>query len=391
MKLVIKIMSLALGASLLFSCKEEAPKALLGDEAVPRQVSNVLVENRNGGAKLTYSLPDDKSLLYVRAVYEYPKGSVKEARSSAYVDSLIIEGIGDTAELLVSLFSVSRAEISSDPILVPIYPMVAPVQIVAQSLSVRPEFGGISIEFSNDRQQDLIIETLKKVDGDWTGIDAYYTNSKRGFFTIRGQESESTEFGIFVRDKWKNRSDTLRLSLTPLYETQLAPPTPVTILPNDYNEHFSGLDYTFMFDGIVSDANYMGTLLTASSIFPLSFTLDFGSPKKYSRFRYWMRQGDAHIYNYATPDKWEIWGANELSADWDDWTKIMDCEAVKPSGPGTQLTAEDRELAARGLDFDFPEGTEPFRYLRWKTKSTFGALNAVQISELAFFGGDNNE
>ena len=391
MKRFKQLIYLSIGLFSLLACEEEVPTALTGDGNAPGKVSNVTIENRNGGAKLTYSLPDDANLLYVKAVYEYPKGNVREVRASAYVDSLVIEGIGDTQELGVSLFSVSRSEKVSESVQVTILPMTPPVQLVAASLEVSPEFGGISVHFLNERRQDIIIEILKKVDGDWTNLDAYYTNSKQSLFTIRGQEATPTEFGLYVRDKWKNKSDTLLVELTPLYEVQLPSPTPVTILPNDYNQHYAGLDYTYMFDEVVSDGNYMGTLLTENSNLPLSFTLDFGSPAKFSRFRYWMRQGDAYIYNYASPETWEVWGSNELTADWENWTKIMDCRAVKPSGPGTPLTAEDRELAARGLVFPFPAGTEPYRYIRWKTMRTFGALNAVQISELAFYGGGNDE
>lgn len=373
----------------LLACKEEMPTALTGDGNAPGKVTNVVVENRNGGAKLNYSLPNDDNLLYVKALYEYPKGTTKEVRASAYVDSLIIEGIGDTEELEVSLYSVSRSEKVSAPLKVAIQPLTPSVQLVASSLDVNADFGGFSVHFLNENSHDIVIEILRSVDGEWTNLDAYYTNSKEGLFTIRGQEAELSRFGFFVRDKWRNKSDTATIELTPLYEIELPAPTPITILPGDYNLHYNNFHYGYMFDGSISPGNYMGTLLTGTSNLPLSFTLDFGSPTKFSRLRYWMPQSDATVFNYASAETWEIWGSNELIDDWGQWTKIMDCRAVKPSGSGTPLTAEDRELAARGLDFNFPAGTESYRYIRWKTTKTFGGLNAVQISELAFYGGSN--
>lgn len=389
MKRFKQLIYLSVSLCVLLACKEEVPMALNGDGNIPNTVANVQVENRNGGAKLTYTLPNDANLLYVKAVYEYPEGHSKEVRASAFVDSIVIEGIGDTQELDVSLFSVSRAEKISEPVRVAISPRTPSVQLVARSLGVSPEFGGLSVNFLNELGHDIVIEILKKTDGEWTSLDAHYTNNKTGQFTIRGQQAEPTEYGLFIRDKWKNKSDTLLVELTPLFEVELSAPTPVTILPSDYNLHYNNFHYGYMFDGIVGSGNYMGTLLTGTSILPLSFTLDFGSPTKFSRFRYWMPQSDATIYNYASPEAWEIWGSNELVDDWAQWTKIMDCRAVKPSGPGP-LTAADRELAAIGLDFDFPAGTESYRYIRWKTTKTFGGLNAVQISELAFYGGSND-
>lgn len=389
MRHLIKYIYLSIGCFSLLACKEEIPTALTDGGNAPSIVSNVVIENRNGGAKLSYSLPVDDDLLYVKAVYEYPAGNFREVKASAYVDSLVIEGIGDTRELDVSLYAVSRSEKMSSAVKVAIQPLIPPVQLVGSSLNAISDFGGFVVDFRNESGAEIVIEVLKKSDGQWTNLEAYYTKSRNGLFTVRGQDAELSQFGFYVRDKWRNKSDTVVFELTPLYEVKLPAPTSITILPSDYNLHFSGLHYGYMFDDIVSDNNYMGTLAAESAIFPLSFTLDFGKPTKFSRLMYWMRQGDQHIYNYCSPEDWEIWGANELTDDWSGWTKIMDCTAVKPSGPSSTLTAEDRELAAKGLDFAFPPGTDTYRYIRWKTKTVFGRLPAVQISELAFFG-DNN-
>ncbi|HWK57096.1 MAG TPA: DUF5000 domain-containing lipoprotein [Parapedobacter sp.] len=389
MRHLIKYIYFSAACILLLACKEETPTVLNEGGDAPGVVSDVVVENRNGGAKLSYLLPVADNLLYVKAVYEYPSGNVREVKASAYVDSLVIEGIGDTDELEVSLYAISRSEKASSAVKVSIQPMTPPVQLVSSSLNVSADFGGFVVDFMNQSGAEIVIEVMKNTGGDWTSLDAYYTKSKHGVFTVRGQDAEPSQFGFFVRDKWKNKSDTVLVGLTPLYEIELPAPTPITILPSDYNLHFSNLHYGYMFDGIVSDNNYMGTLAAEAAIFPLSFTLDFGTPTKFSRFVYWMRQGDGHIYNYCSPEDWEIWGTNELTDDWAGWTKIMDCKAVKPSGPGATLTAEDREVAAKGLDYSFPPGTPEYRYIRWRTKKVFGGLPAVQISELAFFGGNN--
>jgi len=391
MKRFKQILYITLGYIALWSCKEEMPTTITGEGNAPGNVVDVIVENRNGGAKLTYTLPNDDDLLYVKAKYEYPQGNPKEVKASMYVDSLVIEGIGDTEELDVSLYAVSRSERVSEPVKVKIQPMTPPVQLVGSSLQVTSDFGGFAVNFVNEKRTEIVIEVLKENDGQWTNLDAYYTKSRNGIFTIRGQEAEPSQYGFYVRDKWRNKSDTVIVELTPLFEVQLPSPTPITILPSDYNLHFSNLHYGYMFDGIISDENYMGTLASDAAVFPLSFTLDFGTPTKFSRLMYWMRQGDGHIYNYCSPEDWEIWGTNELTDDWSGWTKIMDCKAVKPSGPSPTLTAEDRELAAKGLDFAFPVGTEPYRYIRWRTNTVFGRLPAVQISELAFFGGSNEQ
>ena len=375
-----------IGSVLLNGCTEEMPAPITNEGDQPGQVSGISVENRPGGAMLKYTLPGDDDLLYVKAVYEYPAGHQREVRASMYVDTLVIAGIGDTNELEVELFSVSRSEKVSTPVVTMIQPLTPPVRLIQSSLDIESAFGGILVSFENAHRIDAVIEVLKKGPEGWLPIESFYTNSDSGFFAVRGQEAEMTEFALYIRDRWRNKSDTMVVSLTPIFEVELEDPTPITSLPGDYNLHFGNLNYGYLLDENLN--NYMGTLLTATSLFPLSFTLDFETPTKFSRLTYWMRGGDAHIFNYATPDEWEIWGSNELTDDWSKWTKIMDCVAEKPSGGALGvLTAADREAAAAGLDFTFPTDTPPYRYIRWKTKSTFGSLNAVQIAELAFFGG----
>src|SRR5690606_28400354 len=91
----------------------------------------------------------------------------------------------------------------------------------------------------------------------------------------------------------------------------------------------------------------------------------------------------------------EIWGTNEEpnpDGSWDSWTKIMDCEATKPSGlPLGQLSEEDITYALGGEEYKLPEGTPPLRYIRikvldtWDPKqndhSLFGELTVYGIIE----------
>jgi len=170
-------------------------------------------------------------------------------------------------------------------------------------------------------------------------------------------------------------------------EIKLQSPTPVTTLVGDYNQHFQNRNYNMLFDGNYND--YMGTLLTApASNLPQSFTLDFHTPTRWTRLRFWMVRGTtAMTYNYCAPEEIEIWGSNELDNDWSKWTKLIDQKVVKPSGtPRGTLTALDIETAEAGIELKFPTNTAAYRYMRWKTKKTFQDLNAVQMCELVIWG-----
>lgn len=376
---------LSLMSGLLLSCKEEIPSVYAINEQIPDAVSNVRVENRPGGAKLMYEVPRSANLLYVKAVYEFPAGNIREVKSSMYVDTLLIEGIGDEGERQVQVFAVSRSEKVSEPVTLNISPKTPPAKLVAPTLMLKEGFGGISVQFANTLRADIVITVMRETGLGWETVDALYTNSATGTFHARGLKSESTNFGVFVRDRWYNRSDTIKQELTPLFEERIPSPKPITHLPGDYNVHWAGLDYTYMFNGVFTD--YMGTFGTETSNLPLSFTLDFQSPTQFSRLKYWMRHEEDMLYNYCSPEEFELWGSNELDDNWDKWTKIMDCMVEKPSGlPLGDVSNADREAASAGLDFEFPEGTPSFRYIRWKTNRVFGGLPAVQIAELRFWG-----
>ena len=360
------------------------------DGEVPAQVSNIAVESLPGGAKITYKVPSSANLLYVKAVYEWPAGTVKESRSSLYGDSLIIRGLGTTDELNVKVYSVSVGEVESEPTLVKIKPDTPPVITAFATLKMQEDFGGVYVNFKNLSKADLVISLLAKDSvGDWQPVDAYYTNSAQGEFIVRGQKSRPTDFGLFVRDRWNNKSDTLEVNLTPRYERQLAG-LRVVNYPTDVKTFYSNYNFTRLFDNNLSDPSGLHHTAVGSGL-PQWFTIDLGATTKLSRFKYWMRGIVANptYYGFGNPERWEVWGTNNPDPDggWTQWTKLMDCVATKPSGlPTGQYSNEDREVGAAGLDFTFPAEVPPVRYLRWRTNKNFGDVAYVHIMELTFWG-----
>src|SRR3546814_6381166 len=88
------------------SCKEEARIDYI-DESLPApaQVSNVEIVETPGGAIVTYKLPDDPNLAYVKAVYDIRPGVTREAKASPYTDPLKLVGYGNTDPQQVNIFS----------------------------------------------------------------------------------------------------------------------------------------------------------------------------------------------------------------------------------------------------------------------------------------------
>src|SRR6187402_2537216 len=124
---------------------------------IPAQITDVKSVGTPGGAILTYSVPKDPELLYVKAVYEIQPGVSIEAKSSFYSDTLILQGFGDTLTHKVQLFSIGKNEKSSAPLTVEVVPLVAPVKLAFDSLELEAAFGGVKVRFKNKLEANLAV------------------------------------------------------------------------------------------------------------------------------------------------------------------------------------------------------------------------------------------
>src|SRR5688572_21790732 len=148
------------------SCiKEMGNEPLCNDQSAPAPVTNIQVVNRPGNSKITYSVPADKNLLYVQAEWVPTNGEPSETKASYYEDSLVVNGFADTLEHEVKLYSVSRCGAKSDPIVVKIKPLEAPIFQVFRSLQIVNDFGGFNILASNPVEGNLgiIVLTFNKL------------------------------------------------------------------------------------------------------------------------------------------------------------------------------------------------------------------------------------
>src|SRR5688500_7270990 len=76
--------------------KLESHQPVSGDGTVPVQVTGVTVVNGNGNATISYAIPKDTNLAYVKAVYTITTGKEYISTASYYNNSLVVEGFADT-------------------------------------------------------------------------------------------------------------------------------------------------------------------------------------------------------------------------------------------------------------------------------------------------------
>lgn len=368
------------------SCKRDKLEPIVNDGHAPAPVSKVSVVNLNGAAEISYTVPSDQDLLYIKAVYRTRKGEVRETKVSKYNRSLTVLGFGDTSAYEVELYAVDNGENASPAVTVTVNPLEPPLKLVRNGLAVSADFGGINVAFENEKGDNLAIVVLSDDSlGNFVPINTYYTNIKKGLFATRDLKAEETRFGIFVRDRWGNVSDTLYKQVTPYYEARLdrTKMRPL-VLPTDAVLGYGG-NLSALFDGDYGDGRFYHSGDAAKM--PQWFSFDLGVTARLSRLTYYMRQ--AYYFNLHNPREVEIWGSNNPPADgsYNNWVLLTTHKQVKPSGlPTGQLSQADKDAALEGESIAIPVTAPKVRYIRFKTLRNWTDGTFVNFNELTAWG-----
>ena len=385
---------------LAIACSEEKNEPLARNSAAPAQVKDVRVEPLPGGARLSYTLPSDKHLLYVEATVYTADGRRLDFRSSSYASGITILGLRSEAEEEVVLTSVSTAGIVSEPQIVRIRPLEPPFLSAYNTLSAEADFGGVTVKFENDSRSELAYFLgYYEEDGRFVDYESYYT-SESGSYSYRGLEAKETRFGIYIRDKWDNTSDTLEVDLTPYVEVQISKERFRAMkLLNDSEPNIGqwNVKMDYLWDGQYSqdyndpynlNSNYGWLLFTLRDepvVEPRYFTFDMGLTSKLSR----IRLHHYFAYENSAPRICEFYGRNDeppLDGSEDGWFRLCRMEQVRPSLSGGTLSMSDAEAWERGTEALVDREAPPVRYIRVKTIEDWNGFSGWAASELTFFG-----
>lgn len=385
-------------AIIITGCKQETlNKPTITNNNAPGVVTNVQVQNQNGKAILTYSLPGDNDLFYVKAVYETSPGKTREVIASRYTNTLTVDGFGDTLAHVIKLYAVNSSEKVSAPVDVTANPLTPPYLLAYRSLKITATFGGFNIACDNLSQDNLVIVPMVDTANNslyvqTKGMDNVYSNSISIKAAVRGQPAIERKYAFVVRDRFLNKSDTLFLKLTPFYEEQFSKSDwSAYVLPGDATNLYSYTDVTKIFDGNFTGGwpNCLFTVESAGS--PQMVTIDLGKQRVLSRFilNPFIEIGNVYYVRGNLRD-FEIWGSNSPNVNGAldaSWTKLLTCNIVKPSGsPSGTETAADYKYAHDGWGFDFPAGLSAYRYIRIRSLRNWTGSYFMSISEFTMFG-----
>ena len=386
-------LSLLLVLLFFFGCKEEGRIDHIDDNApAPAQVQVTEIINTPGGAVLIYALSNDENLLYVKAEYEIQPGVIREAIASCFTDSLFLDGFGNTNTHDVQVYSVGKNEKMSTPLTVQVNPLTPPVLVATKRL--RETFGGVAVDIENPESANLAIVLLSDTakNGYLSELYTFYSSMPKGSYSFRGLDTIPSDFAVYIRDRWNNRSDTIEASLTPWFEEDIPKRTwSENTLPGDAPPIISQYPVRAIWDDTRQE------YYSASLPLPQMITWDLGVTVKLSRLKYWPRDDEADRWKRAHVKVFEIWGSSAPNPNGsldDSWTPLGRFECVKPSGPGLTITQEDIDFANAGIEFEFevsdfaPDPYVPVRYIRFRTLSTYNntVISYFCVREMSFWG-----
>lgn len=377
-------------AFIICSCSEKQLEPISDSLGKPGIVTEVTVEAIPGGAVISYRIPESEDILAVKGVYTLADGKEHTTTASFYDNKLVIQGYNDVEQHDVELYAVNRAQEISDPVKVSFQPLESSLSKIAKTVSIISDFGGAQFNWKNEDRAPVTMEFLAQ---DSVGLmqvmKIITTQSDSSRQSLRGYAPEPRLFATIIRDNFGNASDTIyppQGMIIPLFEEKLDKrKMNVMKLTNDASfTNWEGMDNYLIDD----DHDTFGH--SANSSLPASFTVDLGQVAKLSRIVMFQRKYSDSYYNWGNPQMFTVYGCDKKPSqdgNWSEWTKIMDCEIIKPSGsPSGTVTDEDITAAEIGNEFTFELTQTPLRYIRIMIESTFGGTTFTHPADVDFYG-----
>ncbi len=379
------------------------------DKTKPGVVTNVKVSNFNGGSYITYTLPDSKNILYVKARYKINDNDFRETKSSYYSDSVMVSGFAKKQDYQVTLWTVSRADVQSDSIVVTVQPDTPPYRKVLPTVEMSADFSGVHITALNPLRAAIgVITVTPDAKGQLQIVNQNYTTQDTIQYSLRGYDTTSRQFGIYITDKWGNISDTVFSNIKPLYESQMDKSKfQPFVLGTDVPTGF-GWVIQNIWDGNNGSPGYHTTQPIQPLVWPAVITFDMGQTAKLSRYTIWDRGIDGSgnwLWQAGAPLTWVLWGRAGTPVDetMPDADHIPSVGSMTPNGwvnlgffrlpdkpsklPNPQYTGEDLAFWNAGFSYDFDINLPKVRYIRFECLQNVSLTNNFfNIAEMTFFG-----
>ena len=395
---ISKILSiLFISLVILFGCKDDEN----GDSTPPGSLSVEDITPTNGGGIISYLLPDDSDVLFVRAEYTNSLGVDVYRVSSSHNNYIEIDGLNQNTPVQVRLFVVDENENLSQPVEVEFTPLPSFIYLVQESISITPDLGGVKLEWENVSEKTVYVH-LHIVSDDNEEIRILSSNSSSENIFVRGLESVEMTFLTKVEDFDGNITDLEeKATLTPLFEEMIDKSTWTLVNQLSVNGNAWEGETTAFWDDVVdtaetnSDNSYFiiwrdqngGTLN-----WPLDIVISLNKNVRVHRFKVWQRAfwyggptGVPYYYQEENMRSFDLFASNNLT----DWTLLGQFDIGDPSDENGNIPQDFIDAAANGHDFNLDGVSDTFRYLKFSITSNYGSDTYVHGSEITLWGLDN--
>ena len=392
---IICIPILLLLISMVVSCESEDKK----DTTPPGELTITSTEATYGGAIISYTLPNDDDILYVRADYTNGKGEAVFRTVSKHVNQIEVSGFVVEEDVTVSLTVVDENQNKSKAVEHEIRPLQSFIYLVQESIEIVPDLGGVQVSWENIEEKTVFIY-LHIADGDEEETRILSSSNATENIFVRGLEAKELGFSTKVEDFDGNITSLIEEGYyTPLFEEKINKDTwaLVSNLSIDGNA-YEGATVNF-WDDVVdtfetnSDNSYFiinrndnGGVLR----WPLDIVIDLNKKVKINRFKIWQR---AFWYNGPGDQPYYYQSENLrsfdlfVSMDKSEWALLGSFQIEEPTNGDISQALLDEAVA--GHNFNLDEISPEFRYLKFSITSNFGSDSFCHGSEISLFGRDN--
>jgi len=380
----------------IISCSDQEDQ----DTSPPGMLSNVSVTPTNGGGIISYSLPSDDDILYVKAVYTNSQGEEVFRVSSKHNTSVEITGLSQLTPVNVKLFVVDMNENISETVAIDFAPLESFIFLVQESIQITPDLGGVKITWENIASKTVFVyvHILEGADED---IRILSSNNPQESIFIRGLAPSEISISTKIEDFDGNITELEEKgTYIPLFEEKIDKSTWTLVSGQSINGNaYEGRTVNFwddVVDTVETDADNSYFIATrdnngGSLNFPLDIVIDLNKNVKIQRFIVWQRaywyQGGGVTYHYQEEN---IKSFNlYASSDGQTWSLLGEFDIGDPRNGAGEIPSSAFQEAIDGHEFSLENTSEAFRYLKFQITSNYGSTQITVGSEITLFGLDN--
>jgi hypothetical protein len=370
------------------------------DTSPPGVLSNVSVTPTNGGGIISYTLPSDDDILYVKAVYTNSQGEEVFRVSSKHNTSVEITGLSQLTPVNVKLFVVDLNENVSETVSIDFTPLKSFIFFVQESIQISPDLGGVKITWENIASKTVFVY-VHILEGADEVIRILSSNNAQESIFIRGLAPSEISISTKVEDFDGNITELEEKgTYTPLFEEKIDKSTWTLVSGQSINGNaYEGKTVNFwddVVDTVETDTDNSYFIATrdnngGSLNFPLDIVIDLNKNVKIQRFIVWQRaywyQGGGVTYHYQEEN---IKSFNlYASSDAQTWNLLGEFDIGDPRNGAGEIPATAFQEAIDGHEFSLENTSEAFRYLKFQITSNYGSTQITVGSEITLFGLDN--